>query len=460
MKSQAFYGERSNNTREIKEYAKQNLFFFAREILGYDLQDFHREWCEALQAYPRILLLSPRGSYKSTVVSIAYPLWLLTNDRNFRIFIRSGTDTLAKSFLREIKGHVEHNEKFHYLFGKWQSKSEHWKETSIIVPRSRHMKEVSIAVAGIGTSAVSQHYDVIIDDDIVNRQNVENFEQREKVYQTFKDDFGLLSPEGQNVVVGTRWHEQDIYGTLLDNQDYKHILFKAHKDDGSLLFPKVLSEEFLEGRKKDMGTALFLAQYENNPQALKGSMFRREWFEIVSEVPADLRKVRYWDLAATTSTSSDYTAGALIGIKNGIYYILDIKRFRGTPLEVESLIRQTAMLDGNIPVYIEQEPGSSGVQTIDHFRREVLRGFDFHGDKKASSKELRARPVSAAAEAGNVKILKGAWNEDFLNELVMFPQGTHDDQVDAVSGAFEKLNFGSTDSKEGIEILKGAVIYG
>jgi len=432
----------STQKREIKEYARQNLFFFSKEILGYDLRDFHEDWCKALQTYPKILLLAPRNSFKSTVVSISYPLWLLVNDSNFRIFIRSSTDALAKSFLREIKGHIEHNRYFHYLFGKWKTETRHWQETSIIVPRSKYMKEVSIAAAGIGTSAVSQHYEVIIDDDIVDRKNVENAEQRQKVFQTYQDDFGLLSPGGQNVVVGTRWHEQDIYGTLLSNEKYRHILFKAHRDDGSLLFPDVLSEEFLQGQKMDMGTALYLAQYENNPQALKGSMFRREWFEIVEDYPHDLKKARYWDLAATTSNTSDYTAGALLGVKDGIYFVLDIKRIRGTPLEVENLIRQTAMLDGNIPIYMEQEPGSSGVQIIDHYRREVLRGFEFHEDKKASSKELRARPVSAAAEAGNIKVLKSIWNGDFLEELIIFPQGTHDDQVDAVSGAFTKLNFG------------------
>jgi len=349
---------------------------------------------------------------------------------------------LAESFLREIKGHIEHNKEFQYLFGKWQLEAKHWKEMSIIIPRSKYMKEVSIAVAGIGTGAVSQHYDVIIDDDIVNRQNVENFEQREKVNQIFKDDFGLLSPGGQNVFVGTRWHEQDIYGRLLENQDYKHILFKAHKNDGSLLFPKVLSEKFLEGRKKDMGTALYLAQYENNPQALKGTMFKREWFEIVEQAPADLKKLRYWDLAATTSSTSDYTVGALLGVKNGIYYIINIRRERESSLGIEQLTKQTAMLDGMISIYMEQEPGASGVQAIDHYRREVLKGFDFHADKKASSKVLRASPLASAAEAGNVKIVQGNWNEELLDEFEVFPQGVHDDQVDAVSGAFTKLNFG------------------
>ena len=91
---------------------------------------------------------------------------------------------------------------------------------------------------------------------------------------------------------------------------------------------------------------------------------------------------------------------------------------------------------------MEQEPGASGVQAIDYYRREVLKGFDFHADKKASSKVLRTAPLASAAEAGNVRIVQGNWNEEFLDEFEVFPQGTHDDQVDAVSGAFEKLNFG------------------
>jgi len=174
---------------------------------------------------------------------------------------------------------------------------------------------------------------------------------------------------------------------------------------------------------------------------IKGALFKRSWFEVVGDVPHDLKKVRYWDLAATKKEESDWTAGALLGEKDGIYYLLDMKHIKGTPLEVERLIRQTAVLDGmDVPIYIEQEPGSSGVNLIDHYQREVLKGFDFRPDKKSSSKELRARPVSAAAEAGNIKLLKGSWIEDFLDEVVVFPKGEHDDQVDALSGAFAKIN--------------------
>lgn len=174
-----------------------------------------------------------------------------------------------------------------------------------------------------------------------------------------------------------------------------------------------------------------------------GNKFKREWFEIVDSYPADARLVRYWDLAATEpkpGKDPDWTAGALLGEKDGIYYIIDIKRTRATPQGVEKLIKQTAELDGKrVTIYMEQEPGSSGVNTIDHYRRRILAGFAFYGNKTTGSKEMRANPVSSQAEAGNIKLVRGQWINDFLDEAELFPHGAHDDQVDAVSGAFEML---------------------
>lgn len=175
----------------------------------------------------------------------------------------------------------------------------------------------------------------------------------------------------------------------------------------------------------------------------EGNKFKREWFEIVDSYPADAKKVRYWDLAATeakANTDPDWTAGALVAMKDGIYYIVDIKRIRATPRNVEMLIQQCAVIDGvTTPIYIEQEPGSGGVNTIDHYRRNILNGYTFYGDKVTGNKIERANPVSAQAEAGNVKLVKGSWINDFLEEAELFPVGKHDDQVDAVSGAFSKL---------------------
>ncbi len=171
-----------------------------------------------------------------------------------------------------------------------------------------------------------------------------------------------------------------------------------------------------------------------------GALFRREWFGIVDTAPADMRRLRYWDLAATDSKTADFTAGALLGEHGGVYYLIDMRHMRGTPMQVESLVHQTAELDGhNVHVWMEQEPGSSGVNTIDHYTRRVLPGWTFRGNRATGSKPERAMPFAAQAEAGNVKILRGAWNGAFLDECESFPQGEHDDMVDAAAGAFERL---------------------
>ncbi len=174
------------------------------------------------------------------------------------------------------------------------------------------------------------------------------------------------------------------------------------------------------------------------------SIFRREWFEVVESVPNECRMVRYWDMAATEPAKGkdpDWTAGALLGISpQKVIYIIDIKHYRGTPGGNEQLVRQTAELDGReIPIRMEQEPGSSGVKVIDDYRRRVLMGWNFMGDKVTGNKFNRASPLASQAQAGNVKLVRGQWINKFLDESEVFPEGAHDDMVDACSGALTYL---------------------
>jgi predicted phage terminase large subunit-like protein len=175
-----------------------------------------------------------------------------------------------------------------------------------------------------------------------------------------------------------------------------------------------------------------------------GNMFKRQWFKIVEDYPRHCSIIRYWDLAATEpkdGSNPDYTAGVKMAYdhKAGQFYILDVQRVRLTPKGVEDLILTTAHMDGRqVPIYMEQEPGSSGLNTIDYYARKVLIGFAFYGDRPTGPKEERARPVSSAAEHGNLFVVSGPWVSDYIDELVSFPQGKRD-QTDATSGAFHKL---------------------
>ena len=174
----------------------------------------------------------------------------------------------------------------------------------------------------------------------------------------------------------------------------------------------------------------------------KGRMFDRTWFEIVGSAPPDCERVRFWDMAATEKDSACFTAGVKIARdKNGVYYIESIIRTQKEPLGVEQLIRQTADMDGQrVRIAIEQEPGSSGKNTIDNYRRRILPDFAVIAEKVSGSKFERAMPFSSQAEAGNIKVIRGHWNNDFFEEVELFPDSKYKDQVDACTGAYNLLS--------------------
>ncbi|MEK9767925.1 MAG: phage terminase large subunit [Betaproteobacteria bacterium] len=178
-----------------------------------------------------------------------------------------------------------------------------------------------------------------------------------------------------------------------------------------------------------------------------GSMFDRTSFEVIdfTEIPSfskDTKIVRFWDLAGTEPSPSypdpDWTVGCLGAFDNGVFYILDVRRIRAKGEKVEKFIQQTAAEDGvEISIEMEQEPGSAGKNLIDQYARYVLPGYDFKGVRATGDKLTRAKPMSAAVANGNVKLVRGAWNTDFVDELSAFPEAqVHDDQVDAAVHAF------------------------
>lgn len=174
-------------------------------------------------------------------------------------------------------------------------------------------------------------------------------------------------------------------------------------------------------------------------------IFDRDWFEIIDAIPPGYwKEVRYWDFAATEvkpGKDPDWTVGLKLLEQNGIYIVADIRRKRARPSGVETLVKNTAMMDGTKTyIYVEQEPGASGVQVVDYYARNVLKGYAMKGNRNTGNKVERARPVSSAAEQGRIMVLRANWNSDFFDELEAFPMSTHDDQVDAFSGAFSKIS--------------------
>lgn len=236
--------------------------------------------------------------------------------------------------------------------------------------------------------------------------------------------------------------------------------FEIERKKGRIFIPSGLQdnpflnkEDYIDSLMElDSVTRSQLMNGDWNIQA-DGNMFKREWFDnrIISEIPFGVqlrRKVRYWDLASTDEEKAikdkgdpDYTASVLQGLgTDGNVYILEISRDRLSPAAVEKLVRAKAERDGRTgtAIWMEQEPGSSGANTISTYQR-LLLGFNFRGDRPSGSKIERARTASAACENGLVYIIRGANTQEFLNEAQSFPLGAHDDMVDAFSAGLLKI---------------------
>lgn len=174
-----------------------------------------------------------------------------------------------------------------------------------------------------------------------------------------------------------------------------------------------------------------------------GLYFKRIHWEIIEAVPADLEWLRYWDRAATEKKEDndpDWTAGVKMARAiNGLFFISHVEKFRESPLNVEKGIKNIASMDGqNCPIYLQRDPGQAGKMEVQHLIRQLV-GYMAYADEISGDKITRAKPYSSQQEAGNIKLLRGPWNESFIEEHEAFPEVKHDDQVDAASGAFNLL---------------------
>lgn len=224
------------------------------------------------------------------------------------------------------------------------------------------------------------------------------------------------------------------------------IFVPAGLDDN----PHLEKEEYVESLKHlDPITRAQLLEGDWNIK-VKGRMFDRSWFHIVDQAPTSARRVRHWDPAhtepSTKNPDPDWFAGCKMSkTEQGLVYIENVRRWQKTPLSSKNAVLQQAKMDGKeTEIIIEREP-SAGTTLVDDYIR-LLGGFVCKGKSPQGqgSKRERAMAFASYAEAGNIYLINGSWVEDFLQELEVFPDGTHDDQIDAASGAFNELMDGGT----------------
>jgi predicted phage terminase large subunit-like protein len=259
------------------------------------------------------------------------------------------------------------------------------------------------------------------------------------------------------VVIMQRLHEKDTSGVILaKGLDYVHLCLPMRYEpqrrcttklgfsdprtyDGELLFPERFSEATVADLEKTMGSYAAAGQLQQRPAPRDGGMFKKAWFNIVHALPVGTMFLRGWDLAATEG-AGDYTRGVKIGrTKEGRFIVAGVVGGQLSPMNVERLLVATASQDGyQCKQSLPQDPGQAGKAQA-AYQIGKLAGYSATATTESGDKETRANPFAAQAEAGNVDIVEGDWNTEYLDELCVFPNGKYDDQVDASSRAFNEL---------------------
>ncbi|MGE3247486.1 MAG: phage terminase large subunit [Beijerinckiaceae bacterium] len=305
--------------------------------------------------------------------------------------------------------------------------------------------------------------DIIIIDDPHNTKTLESDVEREAVIMWWDEVISTRLNDvrsGAFIVVMQRLHSQDLTGHILASETgWDHLCLPMRYDsehpnktyssigwvdprteDGELLDPERFPADELAKLEKRLGSYGTAGQMQQRPTPRSGGLFKKRWFETVGAAPTGGQLIRAWDFAGSKDRRSDYTVGALmLKTPDNVFYVLDIVRERVEGPEVKKLLLNTAAMDGpNVRISIPQDPGSAGKTLANDYVR-ALAGYSVRATAETGDKETRATPLASQAEAGSVKLVAGAWNRLFLEELSLFPNAPHDDQVDAASRAFNEL---------------------
>src|SRR3990172_6137156 len=250
----------------------EDYHFFAQMVLGHvDMNDEHLDLCRFLEKDSKSkLILMPRYTFKSCIITQGCTLWKLLHNPDNRILIYSDSATKAQNFLLGIKNHIEGKtgrSRFREFFSGWETTSlkGKWNDSQINISlRKAGSVEPSVDTGGIETSKVGMHYDIIIFDDIVSDLNVTTKSQIDKVHDCYKKSLSLLVPGGKVLILGTRWHFGDCYGRIIKEDDDKKIFsifIRKAENNGELFFDDIggssLTKEFLEQQKSEQGSWIY-----------------------------------------------------------------------------------------------------------------------------------------------------------------------------------------------------------
>jgi len=386
----------------------------------------------------KLIVELPVRHGKSETGTISFPAQLLDEDPTRRIIIGSYNATLASKFSRRArKVAMEAG----VALSEERNAADDWETTT----------GGGVRAVGVGGGVTGSGGDfILVDDPIKSREEAESAVYRENVWDWFTSDLlTRLEPGGAIVVTMSRWHGDDLTGRILASEDAANwtvLRLPALAEDadpmgrpaGAALCPERYDEAALAAIRLAIGEYPFASLYQQAPQPRNAGMFPRERAMIVDALPAGLRMLRWWDRASTAG-GGDATAGAKLGIADGVVYIADVAAARLDTADRDRLIRQTAEIDGRgVTQWGEQEPGSAGKDAAAAFVR-LLQGWPVYTEPTTGSKADAMDPLSSQWQAGNVRLLRGTWNGPFLEEASAAPFGKHDDMIEAASRAYTKI---------------------
>lgn len=369
---------------------------------------------------------------------------------DIRILIVNATESNATKMLRYIRGQLSRGSLLSQYYSGFET--DVWSQEELLI-RQRKIQQVAptFLAAGLQKTLTSQHFDLIIADDLVEPDNVRTPEQREKVYEFYLSLFDLLEPQGKIVVIGTRYHQDDLYSKILDENDahknWSVFTRSCYNPDGSVLFPEKFSHPQLDDIKKK-SFYHFSTQYLNNPIDPENADFKAsqiKYYDPTTANPGSLYLTI--DPAIALGRDADYSALIVAGMfGDRRIRVVDALHKRLIPSdlvdEVFKLVKKWGLHRVGIETFAFQKTLKYDIQ-----RKQRESGTFFSIDELGKrhsgrgeqilSKEARIRRLQPYFEQGLVEIRSDM--QELRDELLAFPRGKHDDLIDALSYQLDYL---------------------
>lgn len=435
-----------------REEAAYKFDAFARYVGGVVPARHHRIICDAIQRViegtcKRLIINSPPGSAKSTYTSLLMPAFALGYHPKHKIIGCSHTQELADDFGRKVRGVLETAEYSNVfqrtLLSTDSRAADRWSTTT----------GGSYLAAGVGAGIAGYRGSILlIDDPYRTRADANSATVRNKVLDWFYNDAKTrLFPGGAIVLIQTRWHPEDLAGTLIQKSldgsgdPYEVISFQAIYEDGpdplgrqvgEPLWPEWQPLDELLGIKRDMKPLDWLSLYQQKPMDPEGNVVQRSWFgEYTYLNPEDLKKmiiVASWDTAGVVNEKADYTVGTIWAINmSGDFYLLDMyrKQVDFTVLEKE-VYAFSKRWNANFVLIEDRGTGTSLLQKYKGMPINIVK----ISPAAIGDKEFRFDKASSTIESGKIMLPKtSSFVGDFVAELLQFPFGKYRDICDSFS---------------------------